>query len=82
MVFEVFDVAKDGKRISTGKTIELKSAKDGRDAIVNAVFALYGFNQYTNYYSITTPDKDDGVAIQYNYGNEGTKDTWYIKPKK
>lgn len=74
MKFKLFDVAIDGKRIDTGKiaTIASKTTAD----TIKGIFALYGFDQYHNYYNVTY--QGNNAVVRYNY-HEGEKDTWFLE---
>jgi hypothetical protein len=73
--YRVFEVL-DEKEFYTGKTVLLAYPAD-REAVVAAIFELYGFTQYKTYYYIGR-NTQDLISIRYNYV-DGYKETWVLR---
>lgn len=74
--FKVYEVL-DGKEFDTKKTVLLPYPVN-RETVVVAVFALYGFTQYQPNYTLSR-NTEDIIGIQYNYLQDGYKETWVLR---
>ena len=96
--YRVFEcIEGDPNPRDTGKTIQVKPTfvwddyyamlfVSNSNAIVSAVFALYGFTLYPTYYKVRQQSTVDLIRICYNYGEmvekageDGFNDTWILK---
>lgn len=81
--YRLFEVL-DNEHFDTGKVLKDFNAFNDQNEllkleIVKAIFSLYGFNQYMNYYYVRYNDDNDSIIIYYDYVPGGYKDTWILK---
>lgn len=87
--YRIYEVDRDGLLHNTGKTVSVVTMPIfnyrglcSRGSIVEDLFAVFGFTQYSASYGIEisgTNSNDFNITYRYHCGDMGVKPTWYLE---
>jgi hypothetical protein len=74
-LYQIYEAYPDGTLHDTSKTLSLDPVSSAE--VLTALFSLFGFTQFVNYFSVYF-EADDSIKIKTRF-HEGLKTTWVLK---